>query len=292
VNIVSTWHTSTTATAALSGTSMAAPHTAGAAAVLLSRNPVMTPAQIGSAVLNSATTGMVALSSAGTPNRLLYSEPRIDLAAPGVSGRTPGVNARAVSVTGNLTATFTEAVQGVGAASFILKDSAGAAVPAAVSYNAATRAAVLNPASNLAADRRYSVTLLGGPAGIRDAAGNALAGTTWSFTTGPAPTITARIPAVNAVGVKRAANVAATFSEAVQGAGTGTFTLRNAATGAPVAATVSRYGSTNQWIFNPGATLAANTRYTVTVVGSTTAVRDLAGNPLARSSWTFTTGAL
>ena len=67
--------------------------------------------------------------------------------------------------------------------------------------------------------------------------------------------------------MRRASNIAVTFSEAIQGAGTGTVTLKNTATGAKVAATVSRYGTTNQWILNPSATLAAKTSYTVTVTG-------------------------
>jgi hypothetical protein len=82
-----------------------------------------------------------------------------------------------------------------------------------------------------------------------------------------------------------------TFSEAIQGANTSTITVKNTATGAVVPATVSRYGTTNQWILNPAASLAAKTKYTVTVTGGSAAIRDLAGNSLSTASWTFTTGA-
>ncbi|MHA7262121.1 S8 family serine peptidase [Arthrobacter sp. TMN-37] len=291
VGITSASHTSATATASLNGTSMAAPHAAGAAAVLLSRSPALTPAQVSASLVGGATPGVITGATAGTPNRLLYSEPAPDEVAPTLTGRAPGANAAGVAAAGNVSATFSEGVQGVGAATFVLKDAAGAVVPAAVSYNATTRTAVLDPTSNLAGDRKYTATLTGGSSAIRDAAGNPLATTSWVFTTGPAPTVTGRTPAVNAVGVGRGANVTATFSEPIQGATTATFRLKNTATGAAVSATVTRYGTTNQWILNPGVTLAANTRYTATLTGGTTGIRDLAGNPSASSSWTFATGS-
>jgi hypothetical protein len=37
--------------------------------------------------------------------------------------------------------------------------------------------------------------------------------------------------------------------------------------------------------------MAANAQYRVTVTGGTGAVRDLAGNPVATRTWTFTTGS-
>ncbi|RJU03310.1 serine protease [Arthrobacter frigidicola] len=288
VGITSASHTSSTGTATFNGTSMAAPHAAGAAALLLSRNPALTPAQVSASLINGATSGRITGATTGTPNRLLYA----DAVAPAVTARTPGLNALSIPVVNNLSVTFGEAVQGVGAGTFVLKDAAGSVVPSAVTYNATTRTAVLNPASNLVVDRKYTATLTGGTSAIRDAAGNPLATSTWVFTTGPAPIVTARIPAINAVGVARGANLAATFSEPVQGAGTTTVRLKNTATGAAVSATVTPNGTTNQWILNPGVTLAANTRYTVTLTGGTTGIRDLAGNPSLSSTWTFTTGSL
>jgi hypothetical protein len=126
---------------------------------------------------------------------------------------------------------------------------------------------------------------------IRDAAGTPLTGTSWTFTTGPVPVVTAVTPQQGASLVRRANNIAVTFSEAIQGADTGTLFVKNTATGATMAATVSRYGTTNQWILNPSATLTAKTRYTVTVAGGPAAIRDLAGNSLTTYTWTFTTGS-
>ena len=209
--------------------------------------------------------------------------------APALTARTPGANATGVARSAAVTATFSEPVTGIGAAAFTLRNArTGAAVAATVSYNRTTRVATLDPSGTLAADTRYTASL---STAVKDAGGNPLPATTWTFTTGPAPTVTARTPAVGATGVGRTANVGATFSEAVTGVGTTTFRLKNAATGAAVSATVSRNGTTNQWVLNPGVTLAASTRYTVTLTGGATAIRDGAGNALATTSWSFTTGS-
>jgi hypothetical protein len=103
------------------------------------------------------------------------------------------------------------------------------------------------------------------------------------------PTITARSPGANATNASLTADVTATFSEAVTGVSGTTFTLKNAATGAAVAAVVSRNGTTNQWLLNPSANLTSDTRYTATLTGGPTAIRDAAGNPLVTSTWSFTT---
>ena len=73
INITSTWNTGATATNTISGTSMAAPHVAGAAALYLAGNPQATPAQVHAAIVGGATTGVVTSPGTGSPNRLLYT---------------------------------------------------------------------------------------------------------------------------------------------------------------------------------------------------------------------------
>ncbi len=72
-SIVSTYYTSNTATAQMSGTSMASPHVAGAAALYLAANPSATPAQVAAAISGNATTGALTSLPANTVNKLLFT---------------------------------------------------------------------------------------------------------------------------------------------------------------------------------------------------------------------------
>jgi aqualysin 1 len=72
-SITSAWHTSTTATNTISGTSMAAPHVAGAAALFLQGDPLAAPAKVGEAILANATPNVVVNAGEGSPNLLLYT---------------------------------------------------------------------------------------------------------------------------------------------------------------------------------------------------------------------------
>lgn len=61
-------------TMSISGTSMAAPHVAGAAAAILSENPTFTPAQVKTALVDLALDGVISNVGAGSPNKLLHLE--------------------------------------------------------------------------------------------------------------------------------------------------------------------------------------------------------------------------
>ena len=71
-NITSAWYNSDTATNTISGTSMASPHIAGAAALYLENNSGASPSAVFSAVTDAATSGVVSGTN-GSPNLLLYS---------------------------------------------------------------------------------------------------------------------------------------------------------------------------------------------------------------------------
>ncbi|MEW2081305.1 S8 family peptidase [Streptomyces sp. NBC_01750] len=73
VNITSSWKDSDTATNTISGTSMATPHTAGAAALYLATHATASPVQVRDALVNGATSGKVQDPRTGSPNKLLYS---------------------------------------------------------------------------------------------------------------------------------------------------------------------------------------------------------------------------
>jgi subtilisin family serine protease len=71
--ILSSWFSSDTATATLSGTSMASPHVAGVAALYKQFSPGASSTTVRNAIVNNATTNVLTGVGTGSPNRLLYS---------------------------------------------------------------------------------------------------------------------------------------------------------------------------------------------------------------------------
>ncbi|HEY8527226.1 MAG TPA: S8 family peptidase [Acidimicrobiales bacterium] len=74
VDITGAWITGDAATRTVSGTSMASPHAAGAAAKVLEAFPTATPAAVTDALVGAATPDVLTGLPAGTPNLLLHSD--------------------------------------------------------------------------------------------------------------------------------------------------------------------------------------------------------------------------
>jgi hypothetical protein len=121
---------------------------------------------------------------------VVYSDSINDTTPPIVTAISPANAATGVSAFGNLTAQFSELIDPatLSTATFILHDSANGLVPAAVTYDNATRTATLDPAAPLDYSSVYTATILGGSSGVKDVAGNAMAGNyVWTFTTTTPP---------------------------------------------------------------------------------------------------------
>ena len=105
-----------------------------------------------------------------------------DTTPPAVTTTSPAADATGAPRGGNVTASFSEPVEGVSGTTMVLrKASTGVKFGAAVDYSASSRTATLNPnVTNLPRNTKFNVTLT---SGVKDAAGNSLAPTTWSFTT-------------------------------------------------------------------------------------------------------------
>ncbi|MEO1480651.1 MAG: S8 family serine peptidase [Myxococcota bacterium] len=90
-NITSAWFQSDTQTRTISGTSMASPHVAGAAAAYLSLNPEATPQTVRDMLVQVSTQGRVSNAGNGSPNSLLFAQfdSSPDVTAPTVSILNP-----------------------------------------------------------------------------------------------------------------------------------------------------------------------------------------------------------
>jgi N,N-dimethylformamidase beta subunit-like protein/uncharacterized protein DUF4082/Big-like domain-containing protein len=122
--------------------------------------------------------------------------PGPDTTPPTVTSFTPASGATNVNVDANVTVTFNEPMNAttVNGTTVELRDPSNALVSSAVSYDAGSLTATLNPTASLAAGTTYTARVKGGSTDprVKDVAGNALAANlTWTFTTAvvtPPPT--------------------------------------------------------------------------------------------------------
>jgi len=117
--ITSAVSTSDTATATYNGTSMASPHVAGAAALMLEALPGLTPTQVSDRLIAYSTTGRLSSIGTGSPNRLLFTNPDEN---PLSTVSVMSLSATRASVSRGWRATVTIGV----------KDAQGTAVPGAL----------------------------------------------------------------------------------------------------------------------------------------------------------------
>ena len=224
----------------------------------------------------------------------------VDKTAPTVSSVSPASGATNVAPSTDVEATFSEDMNSstLTTSTFTLtKQGNTTVVPATVSYDAATKKAMLDPNSDLEANTTYTATI---STGAKDLAGNALAQNyTWSFNTAAsppdttAPTVSTVSPADLTKGVDRATDVTAQFSEDLNPATltTSTFTLVKSGSTQPISAKVSYDPASLTATLNPygtsSTTLSRCTWYTAML---TTGVKDKTGNALAAPKvWQFKT---
>jgi subtilisin-like proprotein convertase family protein/subtilisin family serine protease len=132
--ITAAWNTSDSATNTISGTSMATPHVAGAAALVLNTNPTWTPLQVRNFLVDNATNGVVTSPGTGSPNKLLYvvnAPPSQDYNA------TISPAAGSTNAGGSLTATVSTTTT-VGAPQPISLSATGAPAGVTVSFSPAS----------------------------------------------------------------------------------------------------------------------------------------------------------
>ena len=162
-SITSAWRTSDTATNTISGTSMATPHVAGAAALVLAQNPTFTPQQVRDSLVNNATNGVISNPGTGSPNKLLF-----------VVNGTPPANDFSISVSptsgstaagGSVSATVSTATTS-GNAQTVSLSASGLPTGASASFNPASvtsggSSSMTITTSGTTAAGTYSVTITG-----------------------------------------------------------------------------------------------------------------------------------
>ncbi|WP_420120628.1 Ig-like domain-containing protein [Nakamurella sp.] len=251
--------------------------------------PIASWDQVGG-VQSNVVVDQVAIDRAGQSgmwNHLLSA----DTTAPSIVAVTPSDQSRGNPTDTAITVVFSEPVLNTANGIQLIGGGSGfSAVAATVTYDDATRTAVLQPTTPLPEDTAYLLSVsTGGTANeITDVAGNALPGYYSAFTTGPSPTVLGHIPADAATAIPVTTDVTVAFSESMRIQGT-PITVTDAA-GATVSAATEYSDETRTLTIRTGGHLEPDSTYTVTVGAEPWSVADHGPNPLTPVSWTFTTG--
>jgi hypothetical protein len=217
---------------------------------------------------------------------------------PTVTGVSPPRGEVNVSVETNVVVFFSEAMDPatVNSSTVLLLSTGG--VPATVTYDAASRAATLDPIEPLVAGALHRVVVKGGNAGVKDLAGNAMLLTqevSFFITTPAPPQVVSTTPVRDANNVPTGIALGATFSEALRPDRVNGSTVRlTDVNNNPVPVTISYAPISFTIAIAPQAPLQPAQTYTVTLKGGASDPRilDWAGTPLASDyTWSFTTAA-
>jgi Ca2+-binding RTX toxin-like protein len=241
-----------------------------------------------------------------TPARRTWT---MDTTLPKVNGTNPVNNATGIATTTVVDAFFSEQMDRstVSTSTFTLtKQGSSTPVPARVEYLSNPKG-LLTPSSDLEANTTYTATVKGGPGGVKDLAGNALAQDyTWTFTTGAGPPPDTSSPTVQTIspssgtrGVLRTTMVTAQFSEDVDGVTEETFMLGKGKLSSSqltsstriVSGTSVRYEPTTKTAtldpYGSGTNKLARCQwYTAKVTSS---IEDRSDNPAVETLWSFKT---
>ena len=263
----------------LSGTSMATPHVAGIAALILSRAPSRTPEDVRDLIMESAAPlaslqgktvsgGMAKAGSALMKLDVRYTD--------------PANGAIEVPVDKTITVTYNMDVQaGTGFGAISLKT--GETTVAMVSHVSGS-VLTIDPVVDLELNMAYTVTI---PAGaIQKTDGTPLASYTFSFKTPDTifPVITGTDPADGSTTVLATQTVIVTISEKViKGSNFGEIALKSGTS--VVTSAINITG--NVLSIAPVSNLGNNTAYTITIPEG--AITDPAGNALAAYTFGFST---
>ncbi|MHB9119171.1 MAG: Ig-like domain-containing protein [Burkholderiales bacterium] len=220
-----------------------------------------------------------------------------DTTAPMVSGTLHTNGQTGVPLNTSIGLTFSKGMDPatITNANFSLKQTvSGAAVAGTVTY--AGVSAAFTPSAALASNTSYTVTVKGGAGGVKDLAGNLMAGDfVSSWTTGAvidttAPTVSGTSNANGATNVPINSQISITFSEGMDPAtiNNTNIEMRETKTAAAVPGIVAYSGVTATFV--PLNTLAYDTSYILVVSGGANGVKDLAGNAMTSILYSWTTG--
>jgi len=228
----------------------------------------------------------------GTPR----SEAQVTYAT--VSSTDPSNNATDVPVTSPITISFTKDMnfETISPSTILVKDSDGNTVAGTWSQ-VTSKVAKFTPSQALSYSKTYTVTILGGPSGVRDSVGNWLDGNnngsletdqdnyTFKFTTYVRPYVVSVEPADKSVAPESTA-VTIAFSRAMKESSITSDTIVVKENDQPKTGTLTYYPVDKRVVFQPGSPFAKGAQVSVVVKGGPSGVQDENGETM-ETDYTF-----